>query len=92
MNDVYTYIDYSEPNQNFSEAVEAEKTRILGRLASEAISYMELACLPYDGAPLQPREVIDTAISQLEQSGSIQKADTEATFHQNLVVTYELAD
>jgi len=92
MNDIYPYTDYSESNEAFLVAVEGEKRRVLQRLESRAISYIELLCLPYDDTPLQSREIIDAALSQLEQSGQIQKADVEATSNQNFVVTYELAD
>lgn len=92
MIEVFTYPDYSEYDESFPQAVEAEKARLLIRLARKSISYMELVCLPSDDEPLSSRDVIDTAIAQLEQSGQIVKDnDVEPTFHQNLVITYKVA-
>ncbi|MCA9327531.1 hypothetical protein KDA14_03305 [Candidatus Saccharibacteria bacterium] len=91
MNDVYTYPDYTERDPSFPDAVAAEKQRVLGRLATGSVSHMELLCIPSDNTPLQPREVIETAIVQLEQAGQIEKDhETEATSHQNLIVSYKL--
>lgn len=91
MNDVYTYLDYGEYDKNFTDAVAAEKHRVLGRLATGSVSHMELLCIPSNDTPLQPREVIEAAIVQLEQAGQIEKDhDIEATSHQNLIVSYKL--
>ena len=92
MNDVYTYPEYGKPDEAFPLAVKAEMRRLLGRLADGSISHMELVCLPSDDTPLQPREIIETALIRLQKSGEIQIADTEPSSNQNLLVTYELAD
>ena len=90
MNDVYTYPEYGNPDEVFLVAVKAEMQRILGRLASGSVSHMELLCLPANDTPLQAREIIETALNQLRQSGDIRIADTEPTSHQNLVLAYEI--
>jgi len=89
MNDVYTYPDYTEYDETMPKLVDSEKSRLLGRLAAGSVSYLELMCLPSEGAPLQSREIIDLALGELERDGQIHKV-SEVTSNQNAVVGYEL--
>lgn len=90
MNDVYTYPDYGEYDDTFTNSVASEKKRVLGRLATGSVSHLELLCLPSGDAPLARPEIIICALHELEQAHQISKT-YELTREGNGLAVYELA-